>query len=125
MENLIIKQTQHTPEIELNTNGTLTFKGKSYSENTFDFYEPIENWINEYLNTYSNNIEVTFDLNYLNSSSIKFYFDMFDKFEEYIKKDKKITIKWLYDKDDDMTLEAGEDFQEDYNQLNIQLIEKD
>ena len=50
-------------------------------------------------------------------SSIKFYYDLFETLENASKDGKDIEVKWFYHKDDDMALEAGEDFQEDYEDL--------
>ena len=60
----------------------------------------------------------------MNSSSMKFYFDLFESLEEFAQAGNYVEIQWFYHKDDDMTLEAGEEFQEDYENLNIVLKEK-
>ena len=127
MENLYIKATKNTPEINLNFNESLLeFKGKSFSENTFEFYKPVEDWIDRFLEEGSNKkISINFDLNYLNSSSIKYYFDLFEKMEEeVVNNNKYIEVIWLYHEDDDMTMETGEEFKEDYENLNIILTQK-
>ena len=126
MRNLNITSTGNTPKIELDSSGILNFHGKSYPENAFEFYKPVENWITEYIKINTNKKTlVNFDLNYLNSSSIKFYFDLFDKLEEYSSNSNYVEIQWFYHKDDDMTLESGEEFKEDYEDLNIILTQKD
>jgi len=125
MENLSIKATKYTPKIELIKDGFLNFIGKSYPENTFEFYSPVEEWIKEYVEEKANKKTiVTFDLNYLNSSSIKFYFDLFETLEELALENQYVEVVWLYHKDDEMTLEVGEDFKEDYEDLNITITEK-
>ena len=125
MENLNITSTGNTPKIELDISGILTFNGKSYPENAFEFYQPVENWLTEYIQINTNKKTlVNFDLNYMNSSSMKFYFDLFESLEEFAQAGNYVEIQWFYHKDDDMTLEAGEEFQEDYENLNIVLKEK-
>ncbi len=126
MENLNIEKTKYTPQISLNAQeGVLEFKGKSYPENTFEFYAPVQKWIESYIATCeTQKVVIVFDINYLNSSSIKFYYDLFDTLEEATNDGKDIEVQWLYDKEDDMALESGEEFQEDYEDLNMTLVEK-
>ncbi len=126
MDNLHIDLTKNTPKIDFDaTAGVLEFKGKSYPENSFEFYKPVQDWIDLYFKESTNKKTlVNFDINYLNSSSIKFYFDLFDMLETSAEGNMYIEIQWHYHADDDMTLEVGEDFKEDYEDLNMILIEK-
>ena len=49
MENLTIEETKYTPSINLNVErGTVDIIGKSYPENTFEFYEPVMKWLEDY-----------------------------------------------------------------------------
>ncbi|MEA3384717.1 MAG: DUF1987 domain-containing protein [Campylobacterota bacterium] len=125
MEKLIIEKQQVTPLIDLNSDeNILKFIGKSFPENTFEFYSPVLKWLNEY---FSKTVEVSveIELEYLNSSSLKAYFDIFDIFEDSVKNNNsKISIKWLYDEENDIALETGEDFIEDFKSLDILLVKK-
>jgi hypothetical protein len=73
MENLTIEATKYTPEIVFDVTGKLSIKGKSYPENTFEFYAPVMNWTKTYLSTDSSPKELTLDIEitYFNSSSSK------------------------------------------------------
>jgi hypothetical protein len=126
MENLHIEATKYTPEITLDAEkGFLSFVGKSYPENTFDFYKPMLEWINSYFAEES--VEKTvleMDIIYFNSSSSKLFFDLFDVLEEAHEEGKEISIRWLYDAENENALEAGEDFKEDFESLDFALIEK-
>ena len=116
MENLFIKATKYTPEINLDVNThIMSIIGKSYPENTFEYYKPIITWIEEYL-LYVEHETATFnlDLEYLNSSSLKAYFDLFDILEMAQESGKKIAINWIYDADNDIAEETGEDFIADF-----------
>lgn len=125
MENLIIEETKYTPSINLNVeNGTIDIVGKSYPENTFEFYEPVMKWLEDYFNTSAlKKTIVTFEIIYFNSSSSKLFFDFFDLLEEMSSKS-IIEINWVYDEENESALEAGEDFQEDFENLNIHLVSK-
>ena len=44
----IILPTKNTPEVILDPQGTIKLTGRLISENAEDFFNPIEEWINEY-----------------------------------------------------------------------------
>ena len=124
MENLNISETKYTPVITLETSGTITMTGKSYPENTFEFYEPMMNWVREYFETSAADLTtVNLEITYFNSSSSKLFFDFFDLLEEN-NDDNKIKINWIYDDENESAEEAGEDFIEDFEDLDIELVTK-
>jgi len=124
MENLKFDATKYTPEISLETTGTIALVGKSYPENTFEFYTPVMKWLEEYFEGNAADITtVNMEIIYFNSSSSKLFFDFFDLLEEN-HKDHKIEINWIYDKENESAEEAGEDFIEDFEDLNISLVAK-
>jgi len=126
MENLIIEATKYTPEVNLNASSHIQLiAGKSYPENTFEFYKPISLWVEKYLETlHDKNIIFNIELEYLNSSSLKAYFDLFDIIEIAHEKGQKILINWIYDADNDIAEETGEDFIADFANLEIKLLVK-
>ena len=126
MKNLIIKETKYTPSIKLDAEkGLLEFIGKSYPENTFEFYKPILDWVEEYFSKKCNKkIVVNMEIIYFNSSSSKLFFDFFDILEEAHNNNYNIEINWIYDADNESALEAGEDFKEDFLDLVFNLIKK-
>jgi len=99
---------------------------ENHPENTFEFYEPVQEWISQYFTTSSSDKKtlISFDVNYLNSSSIKFYYDLFEILEDSSKEGKDVIVQWFYDEEDDMALEAGEDFKEEYEDLTVNLVIK-
>jgi len=124
MENLHIESTKYTPEINLDAEkGLIQIKGKSYPENTFEFYAPVIEWVKKYFENPKEETIVEMEIIYFNSSSSKLFFDLFDILDE--KKDEhKIIIKWIYDKENENAEEAGADFIEDFEDLDIRLIMK-
>mgnify|MGYP000642048402 CR=1 FL=1 len=126
MENLTIDETKYTPNIVLDAQkGLIEIKGKSYPENTFEFYKPMIDWVEEYFKGHElPKTIINFEIIYFNSSSSKLFFDFFDLIEEMSNEGKYIEINWIYDKDNDSALEAGEDFKEDFEKLNFVLSEK-
>jgi len=124
MENLNIEETKYTPKITLDISGTISLVGKSYPENTFEFYEPMKNWVEEYFETGAKEITtVNMEITYFNSSSSKLFFDFFDLLEEN-SDEYTIKINWIYDEENESAEEAGNDFIEDFEDLDIQLVAK-
>lgn len=126
MENLIIEETKYTPSIKLDfIKGLLELTGKSYPENTFEFYKPMMDWVEKYFDgNEQKKTVVNMEIIYFNSSSSKLFFDFFDLLEEAHNNGKDIEINWIYDEENESALEAGEDFKEDFVTLNFNLIEK-
>jgi len=124
MEKLYIEATKYTPQITLDAQeGLLEIKGKSYPENTFEFYQPVLAWIERYFHAPQPHTTLKMEIIYFNSSSSKLFFDLFDLLEEHIDSS-TIQIEWIYDPENESALEAGEDFIEDFESLTITLIEK-
>jgi len=124
MEILNIEATKYTPAIELNPNGVISLRGKSYPENTFEFYEPIMEWIEKYFEeSPTQKTIVNMEIIYFNSSSSKLFFDFFDLLDENSEK-YDVEINWIYDEENESAEEAGEDFIEDFEDLNINLVTK-
>lgn len=125
MENITFDATEYTPRILLDKEESkIEFVGKSYPENTFEFYAPVLEWLKSFFSE-QREVNVTLELEYLNSSSLKSFFDIFDIFEESSQKhNSSITVDWVYDEENDIALETGEDFQMDFEDLQINLVEK-
>ena len=124
MQKLQIEASQYTPQISMDAeNGIIEIVGKSYPENTFEFYKPVLEWIEKYFQNPQKETTINMEIIYFNSSSSKLFFDLFDIIEEN-KEKSKIMINWIYDQENESALEAGEEFQEDFETLEIVLQEK-
>ena len=124
MENLKLEATKYTPEISLDSSGIISLVGKSYPENTFEFYAPMMKWLEEYFEETSvDKTVINMEIIYFNSSSSKLFFDFFDLLEENTEEN-DIEINWIYDEENESAQEAGEDFIEDFENLNIKLVAK-
>lgn len=120
---LHIEKTQLTPLIQFDAStSTLLFEGESRPENVKKFYDPVIDWITNYLETQPAQTELKLDLKfeYLNSASIKYIYDILVVFEKYVTKH-KITTTWYYVPEDDLMLENGQDYGNLTPSLNIQL----
>lgn len=124
MQTLTLAATQYTPEIKLDPAGTITLTGKSYPENTFEFYKPVMDWMEEYFEgNAAEKTVINMEIIYFNSSSSKLFFDFFDLLDEN-RDDNTIEINWIYDEENESALEAGEDFIDDFEDLAIKLVVK-
>jgi hypothetical protein len=124
MENLKLEATQYTPQISLDTSGVISLIGKSYPENTFEFYAPVMEWMETYFDgNAAEKTVINMEIIYFNSSSSKLFFDFFDLLEDNREKH-QIEINWIYDEENESAQEAGEDFIEDFEALKINLVAK-
>jgi hypothetical protein len=70
MNELIIEQTPKTPQIDLNQmTGDLLFYGRSIPENATKLYEPVLNWVAEYILQANATTNLRLDLEYFNTAS--------------------------------------------------------
>ena len=113
MEKYIVKETKSTPFIDFSfKENKLSFKGESYPENAYSFYEPIYEVLDKYLEINSKDeLVVDFQLSYINTSSIKCLILLFDKLNTSYKNGKSILINWYYDEDNGFDYDMGQDFQ--------------
>jgi hypothetical protein len=71
LKNLIIEQTPKTPQIDLNQlTGDLIFSGRSIPEDAAKVYEPVLNWVKEYILKARPSTNLRLKLEYFNTSSI-------------------------------------------------------
>ena len=115
MENLKIPATKYTLEVNLDAaTGILEMSGSSYPENAMDFFQPIFNWIKKYLVDSPKKIVLNLKISYLNTSSAKCILDILEILEQYYKESNSdVSVNWYYAKDDEDTLEMGEEIAED------------
>lgn len=124
MDKLSIPDTKSTPQVLLDPdNNTIFLQGQSYPENAFKFYEPILQWVDDYLVQLDTTAEVTIDFHfpYINTSSSKCLMMLLEKFDDAYQQGKKLTLNWFYQEDNENELECAEEFKEDLH-LPFQLI---
>lgn len=110
MEELRISPTKNTPEVILNPEGIIRIKGRSIHENVTDFFEPVEDWISEYITVPADITSVDMNLEYFNSASAKVFIHILQKITYVTLKHKKFIFNWYYEEGDEDILERGEYF---------------
>lgn len=121
MKNLFIKGTSRTPEIDFNVNGQLTITGNSYPEDVITFYEPVLDWLDEYLYLMNHTIQLNVALNYINTMSTKAILNLITKINSSSKN--TVNVSWIYEIDDQDMQEMGEDLQ-NITQLKFDFVER-
>lgn len=118
MKSFIHKATDLTPEIILSPDeNKFIISGKSAPEDVRGLYYPVLEWMEEFVagirknNQYSekNQLRFRLDLEYFNSSSAKFLFDIFSHLRDLNSDGIPVDIEWYYDEEDTDLREAGED----------------
>lgn len=118
-----IKAGKSTPRVLLDSEKKIyLMEGQSYPENSNSFYEPVIEWIQEHLKKDTGKFVLQLKLLYINTSSTKAMFYLFDILEEAFKNGKDIKINWMYDKENEMAKETGEELLEDL-QIPYSIIE--
>lgn len=111
MDTLSIQQGIKTPHINFNSSGMLEISGKSIPENSIDFYKPVYDWLDAYIQNPQAQTELKVQLEYFNTSSSKCLLDIFRKLEPLHAGGKSaVTVNWLYEEDDEDIMEAGDDY---------------
>jgi len=125
VQNLLIKKTNSTPGINFDAeSGLLQITGESFPENVVKFYNPIIDWIKDYLSSTDKETNIEFEIVYFNSSTSKIFMTLFDLLEKEFINGKKISVHWRCDKDNETAIECGEEFKEDISLLpfNIEVF---
>ncbi len=113
MENLLIKATDDTPEVNFSTNGSLLLSGRSLPEDAASFFNPLLDWLNAYeKSNLSTPVVFEMKLEYFNTASSKMLLDVFNKLESLTQNGGSAKVNWYYPDGDDDMIEAGEEYSE-------------
>ena len=122
MKNFTLVGNQKLPTIYLNfQTGEMEFSGKSIPENAEFLFQPVLEWMDEYLKSPSEITIFIIKLEYFNTSSSKYLVEVFRKFENLFKSGGKVSIQWYYEQEDEDMQESGEDFR-DILKVPVELI---
>ncbi len=70
LKNIFVEATPKTPQIDCNhLTGELILSGRSIPENATDIYEPVLNWVSEYINNPRHTTNLRLNLEYFNTAS--------------------------------------------------------
>lgn len=107
--------TDVTPRISYDSSsGTLLIHGDSYPENVTQFYGPVFEEIRSALSK-TERFTVQFMLNYFNTSSAKYIFDILALLEDAQAHGKAVSVVWYYPGNVEIMREHGEDFADEFD----------
>lgn len=132
MENLNLNKTQKSPLVILNKDSHFfKFSGSSTLNDASEFYNPIIHWLDRYkklmnffsiYNTDTYQLSIDFELNYYNSVSKKYIYEIMKIIKEIsILKNIKININWICEQENLDMLETGVQYK-DLFQIPINFI---
>jgi hypothetical protein len=105
----ILSPTRSTPEVIIDPKGIIKITGRLIPENPMDFFDHLDELINEYFYSPSDITCLEICLEYINSEGTKYLIDTIHKIIHIHLKDnkKKLLINWYYKDDDEDILEKG------------------
>lgn len=120
MQGLYISPTKNTPEIKFSPEENIfRIKGNSSPEDVREMYYPVIEWIRIFIEdiiygegaVYSteNPLKLQIDLEYFNSSSAKFLYDIFNDLKRLNDSQIPYIVEWFYEEQDTDMLDAGQD----------------
>jgi hypothetical protein len=120
MQKLYIRSTETTPEVNFSPEENIfLIRGTSAPEDVRQMYYPIIEWVKLFTDSIlesgvvrfssENPFKLMIDLDYFNSSSAKFLYDIFFELKRFAAAGIPFSIEWYYDEEDIDMKEAGYD----------------
>lgn len=125
MNALHITETKRTPAINFDAQeGQLEISGyRSMPELSFKFYEPVLEWVNEYVeNPSSTATIISFKLDYFNTTSGKCFVQILKKLDNLAEKGHNVVLKWYYEEDDEDMEMSAEDLKASIKYIQVEKI---
>jgi hypothetical protein len=98
--------TRRTPWISLEP-GRIFIMGRSIPEDPGEFFRPVHGWISEYASSHAETTRIDIGFEYINTSSIKWIFNILKEISEMPDIKKKVKISWYYEEGDEDMSELG------------------
>lgn len=124
MTNLKVPATTNTPEVDFDFEARLfSLKGESHPEDVSTFFQPVMDPFEEFLSGLgSGSCDFSFELIYFNSSSAKIVMTLMEMLDEAAENGASVQVRWVYDPDDGNMEELGEEFGEDLEHAEFELV---
>jgi hypothetical protein len=112
MQKLQLEESISTPFVLLDPKtGLLEITGTSTPEDSFAYYKPIFNWLDNYSTSPNESTKLTIKLDYFNTSSSKCVLNILKKIEKLSLSGNVVEVIWHYHPDDKDMIEIGSDLQ--------------
>ena len=109
MEELKRDKTEMTPEVHLGLDGKLLIQGRSFPEDVGAFFDPISQWMEEYIEQAGESTELKVFFEYYNSSTARRITELIFGLEEILDREKNVKVIWCYKSGDQIMKENGEE----------------
>ncbi len=100
MNDLYIRATTKSPEIDFKSSGELYIKGRSFLENTKEFFEPVISWLVEYILHPAEKTRIDFHFEYFNTSSQLWVFRIVEILIDLVRLNKDIEFNWYFQEEE-------------------------
>lgn len=126
MEILNYKESGYLPGIILDKEKAIyQITGRACPEDPVEFYEPVFDWLNKFIEEPEETMVFDFKMSYYNTATSKALMMILQKLEEISEEGTKVTVNWYFPEDDEDMEEAGEDYSEmvelDFNILPFEV----
>ena len=101
----------------------LSVLGESFPEDVSAFYGEVISAINQLATTTKGKLEVEMAMVYINSSSIKAMYRIFEGIDAYRQAGNEVQVTWKAEADDDIMQELGEDLKDRFQALNFTVVQ--
>jgi len=117
------EKTNTTPYILVDEEkGYMRFEGESYLEDISGFFKEIREWLEEYLLSDFTLFKFDCAMIYFNSSTMKLLYNLLREMDKYSVDGNKVIVNWIVSNGDDMIIECGEDFKEEMENLEFNIV---
>ncbi len=118
LKNLVIEKTAKTPRIELvHGSGEISFSGKSLPENATRIYEPVLNWVNEYIVMPRPVTNLRLNMEYYNTSSMLWISKIIKSLSRINNPDYRLMVHIYIPLEEYDDLRDSEDMRDSFNPL--------
>lgn len=107
MENITIEATKKSLEVECSP-GYFKLSGNSILSDPRKFFQPIVEWVEEYVQAPEDLTNIDLKLEYVDTASVQSVFDIMRMFKPLQDKDKVVAVNFYFEFDDPELLELGE-----------------
>lgn len=103
---------EFTPDVHFSAEtGKLSFGGRSMPENVGAFFNPLIEWVKEYVSSPAENTTLEIFFEYYNSSTARRLTELIYELEALKEAGKNVKVLWLYKAGDVVMKENGEEIQ--------------
>lgn len=121
MEDLHIEPQKKTLDIQC-TDDNISMYGNSLLPNSRTFFQPVFDWVTEYVKNPSKKTEVSLKFEYIDTASIQALFDVLKLLKSIPDNEERVIVNWYFEFDDPELLEIGE-IMEGRLKLNFNFID--